>query len=87
MLTTARSLLRRLLPHGSGVVGRWLLVSGLGAYAFLALVGRVIGPDRYGAMSVLWSVGFVATSCLFPVEQEVTRAISERTGAGSAARR
>jgi O-antigen/teichoic acid export membrane protein len=86
LLIAVRNLLRRLLPHGSGVVGRWLLVSGLGAYAFLALVGRVIGPDRYGAMSVLWSVGFVATSCLFPVEQELTRAISDRTarGVGSA---
>ena len=86
MLTSGRSLVRRIFPGGSGVVGGWLLVSGLGAYAFLAVVGRVIGPDRYGAMSVLWSVGFLATSCLFPVEQEVTRAISDRSarGVGSA---
>ena len=82
MLTSGRSLLQRVFPGGSGVVGGWLLVSGLGAYAFLAVVGRVIGPDRYGAMSVLWSIGFVATSCLFPVEQEVTRAISDRSARG-----
>jgi O-antigen/teichoic acid export membrane protein len=86
LLRTVRSLVQRLFPRGSGVVGAWLLVSGLGAYAFLALVGRVIGPGRYGAMSVLWSLGFVATGCLFPVEQELARAISDRNarGVGSA---
>ncbi len=79
----ALSLARRVLPRGSGAVGGWLLVSGLGAYGFLTVAAKAIGSDEYGALSALWGLGFlVSTGCFLPVEQELSRALSDRNARG-----
>ena len=78
--------LRRLstvLPTGTGTVGMWLAVSGVLAYAFLAISGRAIGAERASGLSTLWIVGFlVGNAAGLPVEQEVSRAIASRRAQG-----
>lgn len=80
------------LPEGTLAVGAGLLVLGLTAYVFLAVAARALGPDRYAEFSVLWTlVFFAAPGFMFPLEQEVSRAVSSRratgTGGGPVVRR
>lgn len=72
-----------ILPRGSGVVGAWLLVTGLASYGFLTITGRALGPERYGGLSALWALGFLLGpgACL-PIEQEVSRALASRRAKG-----
>src|SRR6478609_2394369 len=72
-----------ILPRGSGVVGAWVLFSGVASYGFLTLTGRALGPERYGGLSALWALGFLLGpgACL-PVEQEVSRSLSSRAARG-----
>ncbi|MGZ6978346.1 MAG: lipopolysaccharide biosynthesis protein [Acidimicrobiia bacterium] len=72
-----------ILPRGSGIVGAWLLVTGLASYGFLTITGRALGPERYGGLSALWALGFLLGpgACL-PVEQEVSRALASRRARG-----
>lgn len=65
-------------------MGLGLVVSGVSAYAFLALSARGLGPTAFAPLSVLWATLFVAGPGLFqPVEQELTRSISARIAAGT----
>ncbi len=72
-----------ILPRGSGVVGAWLLVTGVASYGFLTITGRALGPERYGGLSALWALGFLLGpgACL-PIEQEVSRALASRAARG-----
>jgi O-antigen/teichoic acid export membrane protein len=71
------------LPEGTLPVGAGLLVQGLGAYVFLVICARALGPERYSALTVLWTlVFFAAPGFLFPIEQEVSRAVSARRALG-----
>ncbi|MEA3076301.1 MAG: hypothetical protein QOF60_1209 [Actinomycetota bacterium] len=64
-------------------MGAGLLVQGLGAYVFLVVSARALGPQRYSALTVLWTlVFFAAPGFLFPIEQEVSRAVSARRAMG-----
>jgi O-antigen/teichoic acid export membrane protein len=72
-----------MLPPGALAVGGGLLASGVGAYAFLVIASRALGPDRYSPLSALWALIFVAAPGLFlPLEQEVGRALAARRVAG-----
>jgi len=65
-------------------MGLGLVVSGVSAYAFLAMSARGLGPTAFAPLSVLWATLFVAGPGLFqPVEQELTRSISARLAEGS----
>jgi len=78
--------LPNLLPRGTGTVGAWLLFTGLVTYGFATVSARALGADRYAPLSTLWALSFlVAPGVFLPLEQEVTRAISERRvhGVGS----
>lgn len=67
------------LPEGTLAVGAGLLVAGVTAYGFLVVSARVLGPERYSSLSVLWALAFLAAPGLFlPLEQEVGRALSAR---------
>lgn len=79
VLTRATSI----LPRGSGVVGAWVLFSGIASYGFLTITGRALGPERYGGLSALWALGFLLGpgACL-PIEQEVSRALASRAARG-----
>ena len=47
------------------------------------MAGRALGPERYSSLSVLWTlVFFAAPGFLFPIEQEVSRALSARRALG-----
>ena len=72
-----------ILPRGSGIVGAWVLVTGVASYGFLTITGRALGPERYGGLSALWALGFLLGpgACL-PVEQEVSRALASRARPG-----
>ncbi len=56
---------------------------GLTAYVFFVVTARALGPERYSSLSVLWTlVFFAAPGFLFPLEQEVSRAVSARRALG-----
>jgi O-antigen/teichoic acid export membrane protein len=58
-------------------------VLGITAYVFFVVTGRALGPERYSSLSVLWTlVFFAAPGFLFPLEQEVSRAVSARRALG-----
>jgi O-antigen/teichoic acid export membrane protein len=72
-----------ILPRGSGTVGVWVVVTGVASYGFLAVTGRALGADRFGALSVLWTLGFLlGTGACLPIEQEVSRALATRAARG-----
>jgi hypothetical protein len=72
-----------ILPAGTGTVGAWLALSGVLAYAFLAITGRALGAHDASGLSTLWVVGFlVGNAAGLPVEQEVARAIASRRAQG-----
>jgi O-antigen/teichoic acid export membrane protein len=60
-----------------------LVVLGITAYLFFIIAGRALGPDRYAELSVLWTLVFIAApGFMFPLEQEVGRAVSARRAVG-----
>lgn len=82
-----RAKARNPLPQGTLAVGAGLLVAGVTAYGFLVISARVLGPERYSALSVLWALAFLAAPGLFlPLEQEVGRALSARRALGDGGR-
>lgn len=73
----------KVLPRGSGTVGVWVLFTGVAAYGFLTITGRALGPERYGALSALWALGFLlGNGACLPIEQEVSRALASRAARG-----
>ena len=71
------------LPEGTLAVGAGLLVSGITAYGFLVLAARALGPEQYAPLGLLWTVVFLVGPGFFlPVEQEVSRALSDRRARG-----
>lgn len=56
---------------------------GVSAYLFLLLAGQVLGDDGYAPLGALWILVFlVVPACLYPVEQELSRAIAARRAQG-----
>ncbi|HVX17680.1 MAG TPA: hypothetical protein VHA73_06585 [Acidimicrobiales bacterium] len=75
--------LAALFPPGTVPVAAALLVTGLTAYAFLAVANRALNADQYDSVSVLWALVFLLGPGLFiPIEQEVGRAIAHRRSLG-----
>jgi O-antigen/teichoic acid export membrane protein len=63
------------------------LSSGVLAYAFNVLAARSLGPESYGAVGALWAGMFLLAVLLFrPIEQTVSRAISDQLARGADAR-
>jgi len=53
------------------------------AYLFFIIAGRALGADKYAEFSVLWTlIFFAAPGFMFPLEQEVSRAVSARRALG-----
>lgn len=77
----------RELPRGSLAVGASLLVNGASAYAFTVMAARTLGPSPYSTLSALLAVSFVVGPGFFyPMEQEITRALTARRAAGDGTR-
>jgi O-antigen/teichoic acid export membrane protein len=66
-------------PAGALLMSLGTVGSGALAYAFNVLAARVLGPDAYGPIAVLWAVMFLFAVVLFrPIEQTLSRALAER---------
>lgn len=71
------------MPEGTVPVGVGLVLLGVTAYIFFIVSARALGPERYAPLSVLWTlVFFAAPGFFFPIEQEVSRALSSRGAVG-----
>lgn len=78
--------LLRAVPPGTMPVAVGLVVYGVTAYGFLVVAGRALGPERFGAVSVLWALTFVGAIGIFaPLEQEIARAVADRRARGAGA--
>jgi O-antigen/teichoic acid export membrane protein len=74
---------RNPLPAGALTVGSGLLLAGLCTYAFLAIAGHALSPERYSAFAGFWALLFVVAPGIFlPLEQELGRAIAARRARG-----
>lgn len=74
---------RKPVPEGTFAVGAGLLVAGLTAYGFQILSFRALPKADYTALNGLWVFVFVLAPGFFlPLEQEVSRAISDRRARG-----
>ena len=80
-----KALLSRLrgMPSGSLGLSCGLLTLGAASYVFLLLAGHVLGDEKYAPLGVLWIFVFlVGPGFLYPVEQEVSRAVASRRALG-----
>ncbi|HEV2086753.1 MAG TPA: hypothetical protein VGR21_00445 [Cryptosporangiaceae bacterium] len=76
---------RRALPPGTASVGLGLGVLGVTGYVVLGLASHALDAVDYSAFSVLWTIVFaVGPGLFFPLEQELSRAVSARTERGEA---
>ncbi len=63
------------------------LASGVLAYVFNVVAARSLGPEVYGGVGALWAGMFLLAVLLFrPVEQTVSRAVSDQIARGADAR-
>jgi O-antigen/teichoic acid export membrane protein len=59
------------------------VASGVLAYAYHVLAARILGPEAYGLVAVLWAALFLLVVVLFrPVEQTTSRAFADRLARG-----
>ena len=78
---------RNPLPEGTLLVGAGVVTAGLGAFIFLAVAARALGPDEYAPLAVLWAlVWIIGPGFFLPVEQEVARALADRRARGLGSR-
>src|SRR5688572_13035885 len=71
------------LPQGTVSVGTGLVILGMTAYVGFVITGRALSAERYATWSVLWTlVFFAAPGVFFPLEQEISRAVSARRALG-----
>ncbi|MCB1013790.1 MAG: hypothetical protein KDB10_01545 [Acidimicrobiales bacterium] len=79
----ARLRARNPLPSGTTTVGVGLVVNGVMAFVFLGLTARVLGPEAFAPLGVLWaSVYIVGPGFFLPLEQEVARGLANRWARG-----
>lgn len=63
------------------------VASGVLAYAYHVLAARVLGPEAYGLVAVLWAALFLLVVVLFrPLEQTTSRALAHRLAHGQEVR-
>ena len=68
---------------GAAVLSVGIGVTGLVTYAYFALASYALGEAAYGTITLLWSAVFIVVSVLYrPVEQLLSRTISEREARG-----
>lgn len=75
------------MPRQVVTVGTGVAVLGLTSFAYLAVVGRVLGPADVVPLTTLWVlINAVGPALFFPLEQEVGRAVAARQAVGLGAR-
>ncbi len=71
--------------RGARVLSAGIATTGLVTFAFFAIASHVLDADAYGGISLLWSIVFIVTSVIYrPIEQLLSRSISERRALGHA---
>ena len=76
----------RRLGGSALTVGAGLVVLGLSATVYLVLAARATGPAGFAGLAVLWTLVYTVGIGLFlPFEQEVARAVADRSARGEAA--
>jgi len=71
--------------RGARVLSVGIATTGLVTFAFFAIASHVLDADAYGGISLLWSIVFIVTSVIYrPIEQLLSRSISERRALGHA---
>ena len=69
--------------RGARILSIGIATTGLVTFAFFAIASHVLEPDDYGGISLLWSIVFIVTSVIYrPIEQLLSRSISERRALG-----
>ena len=69
--------------NGSVAIAAGLLTLGLTQYLFLVLAGHLLGDAGYAPLGVMWILVFLlASAVLYPIEQELSRAIAARRARG-----
>src|SRR5215210_441288 len=72
---------------GAALLSGATLASGVFAYAYHVLAARVLGPEAYGLVAVLWAALFLLVVVLFrPLEQTTSRALADRLARGQEVR-
>jgi O-antigen/teichoic acid export membrane protein len=71
--------------RGARILSIGIATTGLVTFAFFAIASHVLNDDDYGGISLLWSIVFIVTSVIYrPIEQLLSRSISERRALGHA---
>ena len=71
--------MRRVLPRGTLQVAAGLAVLGAASYVYLSVSARTLSPQRFGEISVLYSLVYTAGAGAFvPIEQELARGLADR---------
>lgn len=71
--------------RGARVLSIGIATTGLVTFAFFAVASHVLSEVDYKGISLLWSVVFIVTSVIYrPIEQLLSRSISERRALGHA---
>src|SRR4051795_8009122 len=74
---------RRVLPSGTLQVAAGLVVLGAASYVYLSLAARNLSPQRFGEISVLYSLVYTFGAGAFvPIEQELARGLAHRRARG-----
>ena len=72
--------------RGARILSIGIATTGLVTFAFFAIASHVLDDNDYGGISLLWSIVFIVTSVIYrPIEQLLSRSISERRALGHAA--
>lgn len=72
---------------GAALLSGATLASGVLAYAYHVLAARLLGPEAYGLVAVLWAALFLLVVVLFrPLEQTTSRALAHRLARGQEVR-
>ncbi|MBV9003697.1 MAG: hypothetical protein JO181_03500, partial [Solirubrobacterales bacterium] len=63
---------------GARILSVGIASTGLFTFAYFSVSSHVLGKSQYGAISLLWSILFVAMSVFYrPVEQLLSRSIAQ----------
>lgn len=72
---------------GAALLSAATVASGVFAYAYHVLAARLLGPEAYGLVAVLWAALFLLVVVLFrPLEQTTSRALADRLARGQEVR-
>lgn len=71
------------LRRDATVLAGGAILSGLAAYAFLAVGTRILGPQDFAPISVLWSLWAMSAAAItFPLQLWIIRAVEAEEGEG-----